>query len=114
VKIYACKPATRNSNAVIKTMNMNGKIVMSPAPTARPAITLSIVCPPTIFAVNLRERLTDLARKAKTSMNETKGESQSGVPLGRKILKNPNPFLIIPKIVTRNKIKTAIPNVTIM
>lgn len=95
-------------------MNIKGKIVKSPAPTASPAITLSIVWPAIMFAASLKDKLTDLARNAKTSINVTNGESQRGVPLGRKILKKPSPFFKIPKNVTRAKMKTAIPNVTII
>ena len=60
--MYACKIATKISNAVIATIKVNGNIENTPAPKHNPAITFNIVWPAIIFAPSLKDRLIDLAQ----------------------------------------------------
>ena len=77
-------------------------------------LTLSIVCPASIFANKRTDRLTGLLKKDIISIATIMGNKKIGTPDGANIFKKPTPFFIKPIIVTPTNITIARKNVIII
>ena len=122
VNTYAWRTATRTSNAVMPIIAVIGRIATGnkkilPDPssiTANPPNTFRRVCPASIFANNLTDKLIGLIQYDINSIMKSKGWRIRGVPEGKNKDKNPKPCLNIPITVTDKNITIAIKNVKII
>lgn len=110
--------ATNNSNPVITTAKIKGRIPaipkdIAPKLTTNPATTFKSTCPATILAKSLTDNVIGLIKNEKNSIRKIRGAISFGTPDGKNICKNPpKPFLTIAKIVMVKKATIARAKVT--